>query len=317
MSERPVIVSAREIRKDFVQGGAFPWSEKTTNRALQGVDLTVRAGEVVALVGQSGSGKTTLARIVLGLEEPTSGSIALEGLRWHGLSERERHPHRVKYQYVPQDPMAALDPQQTALEHVAETLRVLGGRSRADATQEGQAMLERLGLGERFGALPREMSGGEQRRVTLARVLALTPRLVVADEPTSGLEPDRRAAVLQALIGNLPPSAGCILVTHDMTAARRWAHRVLVMLAGRVIEELDLRESDPLHPYAQVLFDPWGHPAPEHALAPSGCPFHTNCALPDEALVGTCRGAVPALSAAPGGRTDHCVACHHHTSGVA
>ena len=153
MKDRDVIVSARQIRKEFVQGGAFPWSEKNTNRALQGVDLTVHAGEVVALVGQSGSGKTTLARIVLGLEEPSAGEIELEGLRWDGLSERERHPHRVKYQYVPQDPMAALDPQQTALEHVSETLRVLGGRSRADAVTEGQAMLGRLGLGERFGAL--------------------------------------------------------------------------------------------------------------------------------------------------------------------
>ena len=314
---RSVIVSARQVRKDFHQGGAFPWSEKSTNHALQGVDLTVHAGEVVALVGQSGSGKTTLARIVLGLEDPTAGEIDLEGLRWDGLSERERHPHRVKYQYVPQDPMAALDPQQTAHEHVAETLRVLGGRSRADAGTEARAMLERLGLGERLGALPREMSGGEQRRVTLARVLALTPRLVVADEPTSGLEPDRRTAVLQALIGNLPSDAGCILVTHDMAAARRWAHRVLVMLAGRVIEELDLRESDPLHPYAQVLFDPWGHPAPEAPLTPVGCPFVENCSLPSQVLAETCRRSVPSLGSAPQSRADHRVACHHHTEGVA
>ncbi len=314
---RTVIVSARQVRKDFVQGGTFPWSEKTTNPALQGVDLTVHAGEVVALVGQSGSGKTTLARIVLGLEEPSSGRIELEGLHWDGLSERERHPHRVKYQYVPQDPMAALDPQQTALEHVAETLRVLGGRTRQDAVGEAREMLERLGLGERYGALPREMSGGEQRRVTLARVLALTPSLVVADEPTSGLEPDRRAAVLEALIGNLPAEAGCILVTHDMAAARRWAHRVLVMLAGRVIEELDLRESDPLHPYAQVLFDPWGHKAPEAALAPIGCPFREDCSLPDEVLVETCRRTVPSLTPAPAGRADHQVACHQYVEGEA
>jgi ABC-type glutathione transport system ATPase component len=314
---RTVIVSVKGVRKQFVQGGLFPWSPKTLNHALQGVDLQVHAGEVVALVGQSGSGKTTLARIVLGLEEPTSGSIELEGLRWDGLAERERHPHRIKYQYVPQDPMAALDPQQTALEHVTETLRVLGKRSQQDALLEAREMLERLGLKERLHALPREMSGGEQRRVTLARVLSLTPRLVVADEPTSGLEPDRRAAVLQALIGNLPTDAGCILVTHDMSAARRWAHRVLVMLAGRVIEELDLRESDPLHPYAQVLFDPWGHPAPEAPLAKQGCPFVDNCSLPDSGLLETCRRTVPSLGLAPSGHSDHRVACHHHVKGEA
>jgi cystine transport system ATP-binding protein len=153
--------------------------------------------------------------------------------------------------------MAALDPQQTALEHVVETLRVLGGRDRQKALDEAQAMLQRLGLGQRFDALPREMSGGEQRRVTLARVLALTPRLVVADEPTSGLEPDRRESVLSDLIGNLPPTAACILVTHDLAAARNWAHRALVMLEGRVVEELNLPGDTPTHPYARQLFDPW------------------------------------------------------------
>jgi len=312
-----LIVTATAVVKDFVQGGPFPWSDSTTIHALQGVDLTVAPGEVVALVGQSGSGKTTLARIVLGLEEPSSGAIHLEELRWDGLAEKERHPHRARYQYVPQDPMAALDPQQTALEHVAETVRVLGRLARADALREAKAMLERLGLAERFHALPREMSGGEQRRVTLARVLALTPRLVVADEPTSGLEPDRRAAVLEALIGNLPPEAGCILVTHDMSAARRWAHRVLVMLDGRVIEELDLRVSDPLHPYAQVLFDPWGHPAPEAALASRGCPFREDCPLPDQDLVKTCSSMVPSLLPPIGKESGHRVACHHHTEGEA
>ena len=126
-------------------------------------------------------------------------------------------------------------------------------------------MLERLGLGERLGALPREMSGGEQRRVTLARVFALQPRLVVADEPTSGLDPDRQESVLEDLIANLPPDAGCILVTHDMPQARAWCHRALVMLEGRVVEELALPNGEPQHPYARMLFDPWG----EHDLGQS------------------------------------------------
>jgi ABC-type glutathione transport system ATPase component len=153
--------------------------------------------------------------------------------------------------------MAALDPQQTVFEHVVETLRVLGRVPKEQADERARAMLARLGLGHRHEALPRELSGGEQRRVTLARVLALQPRLVVADEPTSGLDPDRRASVLEDLIGNLAPEAGCILVTHDLDAAIHYCHRAVVMLEGRVIEELDLKTDVPRHPYTRSLLDPW------------------------------------------------------------
>jgi ABC-type glutathione transport system ATPase component len=300
------IVELRDLRKTFAQRGPWPWSPVREVGAVQGVDLQIAPGEVIALVGQSGSGKTTVSRIVLGLEEPTGGEVWLEGRRWDGLSEAERRPLRVRYQYVPQDAMGALDPQQTALEHVVETLTVLGGRSRPDARDQGRAMLDRLGLGRRLGALPREMSGGEQRRVTLARVLALEPALIVADEPTSGLDPDRRESVLEDLIGNLPKGSGCVLVTHDMGEARAWCHRVHVMLAGRVIEELDLREATPTHPYARILFDPWSGPLPRHPLAASGCPFAPDC--PDAAgQGGRCAAELPALR--PLGDGAHRVSC--------
>jgi len=304
-----VICEARDLHKTFVQAGTFPWSPRREVPAVRGVDLTVAPGEVVALVGQSGSGKTTLARMVLGLEEPDQGTIDLEGVRWHGLSERARQPRRVRYQYVPQDALSALDPQQTVLEHVEETLRVLVGCDRHDARARAMAMLERLGLPARANSLPRQLSGGEQRRVTLARVLALEPRLVVADEPTSGLEPDRRQAVLRDLVGNLPESAGCILVTHEMAAARAWAHRALVMLGGRVIEEVDLRRDEPTHPYAKLLFAPWDHDVPDAPLATSGCPWRHGCPLMDDALADTCARGLPALTPLSPG---HGVACHFH-----
>jgi ABC-type glutathione transport system ATPase component len=271
------VVRVVGLHKTFVMAGAWPWSPTREVAAVQGVDFEVGEGEVVALVGQSGSGKTTVSRIVLGLEEPTGGEIWLDGRRWDGRSESERRPERLRFQYVPQDAMGALDPQQTALEHVIETLTVLGQVPAPEARDRARAMLDRLGLGARGQALPRERSGGEQRRVTLARVLALEPRLVVADEPTSGLDPDRRGAVLEALIGNLPKGAGCILVTHDMSEARGWCHRVLCMLAGRVIEEVDLRQDEPQHPYARILFDPWSGPLPRGPLARQGCPFQPDC----------------------------------------
>lgn len=259
------IVDVRAVHKTFALPGQWPWSPKREVHAVIDVDLRIAPGEVVALVGQSGSGKTTLSRMVLGLERPTSGEILLEGRPWHTMSESVRRPLRARYQYVPQDALSALDPQQTALEHVVESLTVLGGRTRETADQEGREMLERLGLSHRLSALPREMSGGEQRRVTLARVFALEPRLIVADEPTSGLDPDRQESVLEDLIRNLPSQAGCILVTHDMAQARAWCHRALVMLEGRVVEELSFPEGQPQHPYARMLFDPWG----EHDLAQS------------------------------------------------
>ncbi len=301
------VVSVKGLRKTFVQSGPWPWSPSREVHAVRGVDFTLAPGEVVALVGQSGSGKTTVSRIVLGLEEPTSGEIWLDGARWDGLSERERRPKRVHYQYVPQDAMGALDPQQTALEHVVETLTVLGGRSPAAAADEGRAMLDRLGLGQRLGALPREMSGGEQRRVTLARVLALNPRLVVADEPTSGLDPDRRESVLEDLIGNLPKDAACILVTHDMSEARAWCHRVFAMLAGQIIEEVDIRQTEPVHPYARILFDPWSGPLPIRPLASVGCPFRPDCPRAVEVPNDGCATAEPRLL--PPDPRQHRVAC--------
>ena len=302
------IVAVTALTKNFVRSGPWPWSPSSEIPAVRGVDFTVAPGEVVALVGQSGSGKTTVSRMVLGLEAPSSGEIWLEGKRWDNLSEAERRPRRAMYQYIPQDAMAALDPQQTVLEHVQETLRVLAGLRGAEARDRAEAMLARLGLSARLGALPRELSGGEQRRVTLARVLALEPRLVVADEPTSGLDPDRRVTVLEALLGNLPKDAGCILVTHDLSQARGWCHKVLTMLSGRVIEELDLRRHTPAHPYARLLFDPWSAPVPRGPLASTGCPFRPDCTLAREGTIKRCESDVPSLQILEDG--GHRVACH-------
>jgi len=302
------VVAVKALHKTFQLTGPWPWSPARDVRAVRGVDFEVRPGEVVALVGQSGSGKTTVSRIILGLEQPSAGEIWLEGQRWDTLSEAQRRSKRIRYQYVPQDAMGALDPQQTALEHVTETLRVLGGCDRAEAVEKGMDMLKRLGIDHRRDALPREMSGGEQRRVTLARVLALEPALVVADEPTSGLDPDRRESVLQALIGNLPEGAACVLVTHDMSEARAWCDRVFAMLAGRVIEEVALSKATPAHPYARILFDPWSGPLPRQALAEEGCPFRPDCSLAEGAVASKCGTLVPELVSLES--PEHRVACH-------
>jgi len=249
-------VEVRELSVTFGRGARAV-------AALRDVTLTIGPGESVALVGRSGSGKTTLARCIVGLQRPSSGTVRIEGATWAERRPTERRALRRRIQYVPQDALSALDPQQTALEHVVETLRFVVRRPAGEARAGAAELLRRLGLGHRAHALPRELSGGEQRRVTLARVLALSPRLVVADEPTSGLEPDRQERVLEDLFTNLPPGSGCVMVTHDMRHARRWCARAVVMKEGRVIEEIRFPDGHPTHPYARALFDPWSAPSPD------------------------------------------------------
>ncbi|MEN0067916.1 MAG: dipeptide/oligopeptide/nickel ABC transporter ATP-binding protein [Myxococcota bacterium] len=250
------LVSIEQLTVSFGRGAR-------TVHAVRDVTLAIDAGETIAVVGQSGSGKTTVARCLAGLQRPTSGQVTVDGRTWAERSAAERLALRRDVQYIPQDALSALDPQQTAFEHVVETLQILGRRPRTDAEARALSLLETLGLQHRASALPREMSGGEQRRVTLARVLALSPRLVVADEPTSGLEPDRQDQVLADLFGNLPPGSGCVMVTHDMRQARRWCRRAVVMLEGRVIEAIPFPDGRPHHPYARQLFDPWSDEAGE------------------------------------------------------
>jgi ABC-type glutathione transport system ATPase component len=258
VSDATPIVELRNVSKMFTLQGPWPWSPKRDVAAVVDVSFSVKPNEVLALVGQSGSGKTTVSRMVLGLEEVSSGEIFLEGRPWSTFPESQRRALRLRYQYIPQDALSALDPQQEVIDHVIESLTVLARMPRADAEKRAGEMLERLGLSHRLHALPRELSGGEQRRVTLARVFALEPKLVVADEPTSGLDADRQDSVLEDLINNLPEGSACILVTHDMAQARGYCHRALVMLEGRVVEELRMPDDKPTHPYARVLFDPWG-----------------------------------------------------------
>ncbi|GGS26278.1 ABC transporter ATP-binding protein [Streptomyces griseoviridis] len=296
------------------------------SRAVDGVDLTVRPGEIVALVGESGCGKSTLARSLLGLVRPAAGRIEFAG-RPLEYRSRALKAHRRRVQLVLQDPSGSLNPRHTVYEAVAEGLRVHGYAG--DEKEAVTGALARAGLrpAERF--LPRhphELSGGQRQRVVIAGALVLSPDLLVADEPVASLDASVRGEIL-ALLLRLRTELGlaALVVTHDLGLAWNAADRVAVMYLGRIVETGRVEQvlAAPRHPYTRALLsvlpDTPGDPVvlsgepPDPSRVPSGCRFRPRCpvlasgAADRAGVADRCRTEDPAL-ADGGGGVD--VACH-------
>jgi len=315
------LLEARNLKMHFpIKAGML---QRTVGhvKAVDGVDLSVRRGETLGLVGESGCGKSTLARLILRLLEPTEGEVIFEGEDILGYDRKRMLGVRRNMQIVFQDPYASLNPRMTVGNIVSEPLKThdVGG----DRKKRVQELLEVVGLNpEHYNRYPHEFSGGQRQRIGVARAIALNPRLIICDEPVSALDVSIQAQVIN-LLQDLQKEFDLtyIFIAHDLSVVKHISDRVAVMYLGKIVEVADRPTlyGEPRHPYTASLLSAIPVPDPQKererqrvvlsgdvpspANPPSGCHFHTRCPRAQD----YCAEHEPGLE--PQEKEDHRAAC--------
>ena len=314
------VLEATRLSKHFPARRGFFGGDRGTVRAVDGISFTIERGQTLGIVGESGCGKTTTAKLVLGLEVPTGGTMRFEGNDLQELDAAGRRHYRKSVQAVFQDPYASLNPRMRISDIIAEPLVTNERLSSAQVRDRVHEVLDLVGLPARAADLfPHEFSGGQRQRIAIARALSLSPRLIVLDEPVSALDVSIRAQILN-LLRDLQAQleVSYLFIAHDLAAVAHMSHTIAVMYLGKIVETGEARAlaNAPKHPYTEALFSAAlpSHPderreeiilpgeVPSPLNPPSGCRFHPRCPH----AMARCAQDEPALRDV-GGRI---VACH-------
>ncbi|MGC8618423.1 MAG: ABC transporter ATP-binding protein [Thermoplasmata archaeon] len=311
------ILEAQELRKYYRRRGSL--LNKKYTKAVDGVSIEIEDGEIFGIVGETGSGKTTVARLIMGLVQPTSGTVKFEGQDLSSLKRKELRRIRTRIQMIFQDPYGALDPRFKIRQIVEEPLKL--NHIEYDNEQLTRVM-EAAGLKpvEDFsGKYPHQLSGGQRQRVLIARAMVLDPRFLIADEPASMLDVSLKAGILNHLKRiNTEQKTTMLVISHDISLASYLSQEIAVLYSGKIVEKASKREiiNNPLHPYTKVLIDAVpelgkeiddvavpARGADEYIEGQYACSFYPRCKFATD----LCRLKEPPLKEV---EKNHYVACH-------